>query len=65
MLNMDILWKKERSKEYIELSISNIKKEIKKTKDKEDFIKTCEDILNSSTIYDRYMFKITFKDNYN
>ena len=54
---------KQHSKECIELNISNIKKEIKKIKDKKDFIKSCKDILNNSSIYDR--FKNTFKNIYN
>ena len=31
----------------------NLKDEIQKNKDKEDFIKKCENVMNNSTIYDR------------
>ena len=37
----------------------------KKNKDKDKFIKLCEDLLNNSSIYDRRLFKTSFKDIYN
>ena len=56
---------KDHSKECYELYSSNIKIEVKKNKDKEEFIKFCEDLLNNSSIYDRRLFKTSFKDIYN
>ena len=46
------------------IKITNIKLDIK-NKDKEDFIKLCEDVLNGPSIYDRRLFKNSFKDIYN
>ena len=55
---------KEHSSEFL-----NINKNTKKTEnilegDKNTFIKKCEDIMNSSTIYDRNLFKTKFQDIY-
>ena len=42
-----------------------LKAEILKNKDKEEFIKKCENVMNKSTIYDRKLFKEAFKNIYN
>ena len=39
--------------------------EAKKYEDKKDFISKCEGVMNNSSIYDRRLFKETFKEIYN
>ena len=39
--------------------------EAKKYEDKKIFISKCEELMNNSTIYDRRLFKQSFKDIYN
>ena len=42
-----------------------LKEKLKVFKDKLDFISKCENIMNSSTIFDRQLFKESFKKLYN
>ena len=42
-----------------------LKENLKINQDKLDFIAKCENIMNSSTIYDRHLFKESFKKLYN
>ena len=42
-----------------------IKLEAKKYEDKKEFISKCEELMNNSSIYDRRLFKETFKEIYN
>ena len=42
-----------------------LKENLKINEDKLDFIAKCENIMNSSTIYDRHLFKESFKKLYN
>ena len=44
---------------------SNLKRKFKINEDKLDFIAKCENIMNSSTIYDWHLFKESFKKLYN
>ena len=55
-LECDIFYGKEKS---------IIKNELKKKEDKELFIEKCHNIMNSSNIYDRSLFKDSFKKLYN
>ena len=60
--------KKSHSTEYdlLEGTSNNIiKMEAKKYEDKKDFISKCEGVMNNSSIYDRRLFKETFKEIYN
>ena len=52
--------KKNHSLECEMLEVNNkdfLKEEIQKNKDKEDFNKKCENVMNNSTIYDRKYFQ--------
>ena len=52
--------------DLLEDSSKNIKiLEAKKYEDKKIFISKCEELMNNSTIYDRRLFKQSFKDIYN
>ena len=42
-----------------------MKSESKKFEDKKDYIYKCETVMNNSSIYDRHLFKETFKEIYN
>ena len=57
--------KKDHSSECKELE-KNIKISKKENyKKKDEFIKLCEDVMNTSTIYDRNLYKTKFKEIYN
>ena len=57
--------KEEHSIECISLDKHEEKKQLNLSKDKEKFIEACENIMNSSNIYDRRLFKEEFKKIYN
>ena len=61
-------FKKDHSVECEEMngkSKTIIRENLKINEDKLDFIAKCENIMNSSTIYDRHLFKESFKKLYN
>ena len=47
------------------MNLIKTKKEIISDNNKEKFITKCNDVMNSSTIYDRNLYKTKFKELYN
>ena len=56
--------KQDHSEACYDLYINNIKKNTKK-KDRSDFTLLCENVMNTSNIYDRKIYKEHFKNIYN
>ena len=65
-INSGYFVKHEHSQKCIQLNHNSDNEEKKDiSKDKDNFITKCEEIMNSSTIFDRNLFKTKFKEIYN
>ena len=59
------IFKEDHSEECYKSYEFKIKKKLKKKQDRETFTKLCENVMNTSTIYDRNIYKEEFKKIYN